>query len=270
MQRTAFNRIIALTLACATVAAACSNDSTSVDPIPNPLARSGTSGGTGGADTSGNSPAPAAPTSNGPVVSVRVTPQQAVLPVGYYLEIAAVGLDAAGQVVGNKLATYRSSDENIVKVAGDTGTIVGKAVGTAKIYATIDNHVDSATITVIPAPATEPPPPSRPGVASFDLAVSVSGALAGADTTKKTQIAGALVKLTRIGTVNGDTLATSVDAGSGTTDANGMVSFARLEGGAYMLDITPPAGSSYDPIKTGFGPPTSDHVMFAAVLQLKR
>ena len=270
MQRIAFNRIIALTLACATVAAACSSsDSTSVDPIPNPLARSGTSGGANGADSSGNSPAPTPPTSNGPVASVRVTPQQGVLSVGYYLEITAVGLDAAGQVVANKMATYRSSDANIVKVAGDTGTIVGKAVGTAKIYATIDNHVDSATITVVPAPDVQRPP-SQPGVASFDLAVSVSGALAGSDTSRKTPIAGALVKLTRVGTVNGDTLATSVDAGNGTTDANGMVSFARLAGGAYTVDVTPPAGSPYDGVKTGFGPPHTDHVNFATVLQSKR
>jgi Big-like domain-containing protein len=268
MQRITFNRIIALTLAFATVAAACSNDSTSIDPIPNPLTRSGTTGGAGGADTSGNSSAPTPPTSNGPVASVRVTPQQAVLPVGYYLEIAAVGLDAAGQVVANKVATYRSSDANIVTVTGDTGMIVGKALGTAKIYATIDDHVDSATVTVVPAPEVQPSP-SQPGVASFDLVVSVSGALAGADTSRKAAIAGALVKLTRVGTVTGDTLMTSVDGGSGTTDASGLVSFTRLTGGAYTVDITPPAGSSYDGIKTGFAPPHTDHVNFAAVLPPK-
>jgi hypothetical protein len=268
MTRSRLNRIIALTLTCATVsAAACSNDSGSVDPIAKPLANAGSGGGT---DTSGNTPTPTPPTSNGPVVSVRVTPQQASLAVGYYLEITAVGLDAAGQVVANKVATLRSSDANIVKVVSDTGTIVAKAIGTAKVYATIDNHVDSATVTVVAAPPTQPPPTSQPGVSSFDLNVAVLGAIAGADSSNSSPIAGALVKLTRIGGVTGDTLTTGIDAGSGTTDAKGIVSFAKLAGGAYTIDIAPPAGSVYEGMKIGFGAPHTDHVSFAAVLRQKR
>jgi hypothetical protein len=250
MQRIIFNRILPLALACGAVAAvACSDDTGGVSPIPQTSKQNGTGGN--GPDTS-HPPTP--PTSNGPVVSVRITPAQALISVGYYATLGAVGLDANGAAVLTKPATWRSADANIV-VASDTGIIYGKAIGTAKVYATIDGHTDSATVTVVSAPPVQTPPPA---VASFDLGAVVVGTPVGPDTTKTEPIAGAVVKLSRIGTVTGDTLSQAIDAGSAVTDANGAVSFKSLPGGAYAVNIAPPAGSPYGVIMTGFAPPRTN------------
>ena len=235
------------------IAAACGD--TSRSPLPSgPLA--GLSG-SGGQDSSHTPPATPPKTSNGPVVSVQVSPQQMTLPRGFYRELIATALDAQGVRVDHK-ATWRSSDASIVdmQIAGDSGVAFGKALGTAKVYATVDGHTDSATVTVIDAPPQTPPPSSEPGVAQFNFAVIVSGSLgAGLDTSKTELVPGATVKLTRLGGVSGDTLAAPVDAGSAVTDANGVASFTGLVGGSYTIDITPPADSPWAPMTVGIGPP---------------
>jgi hypothetical protein len=271
MQHRILTRLSVLALAVATiVATACSDDTGSVSPVVPTSAKTGTSGGTdstGHPDTSGTTTPP--PTSNGPVASIRVTPHTATLPIGYYLTIGVTALDANGAVVAGTPATFHSSDATIVSVVSDTGTIVGKALGTAKIYATVAGHTDSTTVTVTAAPATPPPTTLQPGVASFDMNVKVAAAVPGTDTSRTNPLAGAVVKLTRTGGVTGDTLATAIDAGSATTDANGNTSFKGLTGGAYMVDITPPAGSGLAAIKTGFAPPVDQTVNFTFVLRQK-
>ena len=271
MQRKILSRLSTISLACAAIVAACGGDTGLQSPVTPTAAKNGTAGPAG--DSTGTTPPATSPTSSGPVVAIRVTPQSATLPIGHYLTIGAVGLDAEGRVVVGKRATVRSADEAIVAVASDTGTIVGKALGTAKVYSTIDGFTDSTTITVIATPVsqgpTAPPATSQPGVSSFDLVATIVGSVPGSDTTRTTPVAGATLKLTRVGSVNGDTLATSVDAGSATTDASGGVSIRGLAGGAYVVDITPPAGSPYQRITTGFAPPHDSEIRMTFRLSSK-
>jgi len=131
----------------------------------------------------------------------------------------------------------------------DTGIVFGKTLGTAKVYATVDGHTDSASITVT-APITTPPPrdtgTTQPApVATFSLAVEVRGVVQAADTTLTEPVAGATVRAIRVLAVNGDTLNPSLAAGTAVTNANGMVTFSSLPGGGYTILATPPAGSRY-------------------------
>jgi len=251
-----FKRIVTLVaLAVAgAIAAACGD--TSRLPLPSgPLA--GISG-SGGPDSSTTPPTTTPPqTSNGPVASVQVSPHEMTLPKGFYRELIATAIDAHGVRVDHK-PTWRSSDASVVdmQIAGDSGVAFGKALGTAKVYATVDGHTDSATVTVIDAPPQTPPPPVEPGVGQFNFTVVVSGSLGtGADTSKTELVPGAIVRLRRIGGVSGDTLAVPVDAGSAVTDANGVASFSALAGGSYSIGITPPADSPWAPATVGIGPP---------------
>lgn len=252
MQRGIWTRSLHLVLLCgAFVAVACS-DPNATGPLADAAKQTGSGGGS---DTSTSPP----PTSNGPVASVRVTPQQLTVAVGATVFVSAVALDANGVRVLTQPATWRSGDANVVAVS-DTGALYGKAIGTTKVYATIDGHTDSATVTVTTALPSQPPSPS-PAVASFDLDAVVLGIVpGGADTTKTEAVPGATVKLARIGTVSGDTLSQAIDAGSAVADANGAVSFKGLAGGSYSVIITPPSGSPYQPVTTGFGPPRSSTV----------
>lgn len=241
------------------VAMACSGDRSPVSP----QVRSAVNAGK--ADTSSNSPGSSS-TSAGAVASVQVFPQQATITVGGYFTFSARPLDAKGALVANTVATWTSSNSAIV-IPSDTGLVYGKSLGTAKVYAAIDGHVDSATVTVVAAPTPPPPPP--PAVSSFDLQVMVGRRVPGADTSHVAPIAGVAVKLTRTGGVTGDTLATSVDAGSATTDAAGVARFKGLTGGSYSVDVTPPAGSSYAAAHLGFAPPRSTTLAIDVALQPK-
>lgn len=262
MQRSIFNRILGLALGCGTiVAVACSDDASTAGPLAQTSKQSG-SNGTG----SDSSQSPTPPTSNGPVVSVRVVPAQATVFLGNYMELALIALDANGAQVSTKSATWRSSNANIV-IASDTGVIYGKALGTAEVYATIQGHTDSATVTVVPALPNQPPP--SPAVASFDLNAVISGMVPGSDTSKTEPIAGAVVKLSRVGGVTGDTLSQPIDAGSAVADANGAVSFKSLTGGSYAVSITPPAGSPYAGLITGFAPPRTSALQLQFKLSRK-
>jgi hypothetical protein len=259
MQRSIFNRMLGLALGCALIlAVACSDDAGTAGPLTQTSKQSGSNGT--GSDSS-QSP----PMSNGPVVSVRVIPARAVIPLGQYIELSAIALDANGARVATKPATWRSADPNIV-IASDTGVMYGKTLGTTKVYATIDGHTDSATVTVVPALPNQPP---APVVASFDLNAVILGMLPGSDTSKSESIAGAVVKLSRVGGVTGDTLSQPVDPGSAVTDANGAVSFKALLGGSYAVNITPPAGSPYAALTTGFAPPRTSPMQLQFKLSRK-
>jgi hypothetical protein len=261
MQRSIFNRILGLALGCGSiVAVACSDDAGTADPAVQTSKQNGPNGT--GSDSS-QSPTP--PTSNGPVVSVRVVPAQANIPLGYYMELGLVALDAKGAQVSTKAATWRSADPNIV-IASDTGVMYGKALGTTKVFATLEGHTDSATVTVVPAPSNQPPPPV---LASFDLNATILGMLPGSDTSKSEPIVGAVVRLSRVGGVTGDTLSQPIDAGSAVADANGAVSFKSLPGGSYAVSITPPAGSPYAALMTGFAPPRTSPMQLQFKLSRK-
>jgi len=221
------------------IAVACGSDSTSpLDDIASATKTSGTdsSGGGGGNNT----------------VGLVITPSNLTLAVGWYAGLNVALRDASGKLTP-KRATLTSSNPSIVAVVGDTGVVQGKAVGTATITATADGATAVATVTVTAAPP--PPTPTPPPVSEFSVKVVAMGLIPGSDTSRAERIAGATVKIQRVGGVTGDTLKTPIDAGSAVSDANGEVNFSKLPGGSYEIRIVPAAGSPYEPGFLGFGPP---------------
>jgi hypothetical protein len=274
MQQRFFTRTTTLMFAItAVVLGACSSDSTSFPPTVPAAVKTGASTAPG--DTTPTPPTSTPPTSSGPVAAVVITPHNVMVPLATAFALSVTGFDASGVQVGGAAATFSSSDPSIVSIAiklTDSVAVKAVALGTAKVYATINGHTDSTTITVVPATppsATPTPTPPAPGVTSFDFNGTIVSQLAGSDTSKTAPVAGALVKLSRIGTTTGDTLSTSVDAGSATTDANGKISFKGLTGGAYAVDITPPSGSNLSAFRSGFGAPHDAVVNFTFKLFTK-
>jgi hypothetical protein len=179
----------------------------------------------------------------------------------------AIGLDARGTHVRPTKATWRSSNPDVL-IASDSGVFYAKAIGSARVYGTIEGYVDSSSVTVI-ARRDSSVAPQQPAVSSFDLTATVLGALQGPDTSRTETVAGASVRLTRVMGVQGDTLKSPVDAGSAVSDANGVVTFKGLAGGGYTMDITPTAGSPYASVRTGFGPPRVTDMRVRIVLMRK-
>jgi hypothetical protein len=245
------------------VAVACGSDvSSPVDGVP-----STTKGPGGGPDSAGGGNNGRGGGGNGPVASVTIdSPTVAVIiPAGFLARFHATARNAGGHIVAKPIS-WRSSDTTVA-IATDTGVVFAVAVGTAKIYASVDGHADSATVTVIPAP---PPPPPPPGpVAEFNMTVVAMGAIPGTDTSRTERIAGATVTLMRIGGISGDTLTTPVNAGSAVTDANGEARFIKLVGGSYSIRVTPPATSAFAETLTGIGPPTLNDITVHVTLQRK-
>jgi hypothetical protein len=216
----------------------------------------------GGTDTSDT------PTSTGPVASVAVTPKNSTVRMGYHALFTATPLDDKGVHVSGKTATWRSSDPSVL-VASDTGIFYAKAIGSAKVYGTVDGHVDSASVVVTAAPPdttiNQPPPPAP--VSTFNLTLTVAGAVAGTDTSKTQLVAGATITVTRVMGVHGDTLNPGVLAGTVTTDANGVASLSNLPGGSYTFVATPAAGSGYLASSFGIGAPSVNDARVRIVLR---
>jgi hypothetical protein len=267
MQRRLIARISALAIAtAAVVAVGCSNDTSGVNP--GDPAASKTGANSSGSDST---PTPQTPPTPATVASVQVTPHSGMLPLTYTLTFAAAAFDAHGTYIPGKTAKFTSSDPSILAqgiVLADSANFIAKALGTAKVYATIDGHTDSATIVVVNSlPAAPAPSAVDKFMASVHVAVPAPGS--GTDTSASAPLAGARVVLHRVGTTSGDSLSTPEDAGSATTDAHGGVVFQTLVGGTYRVDITPPDGSPYLPMQTGFAPPRTPTVNLAVVLQKK-
>ena len=250
----------------AAVAIACGGDVASPLEEGGPSATKGTNKGTDSSGGNGNG-GNGGQTSNGPVTSVTLSPRTLNLPVGYYSGLVATARDAQGARVVKPVA-WRSSNTAVVSIASDTGVVRGISVGTAKIYATVDGHTDSATVTVVPTPPPPPPPPPpAAAVAEFNMVVVAFGRIPGADTSSTERIAGATVTLTRRGTAAGDSLATPVDAGSAVTDSRGEAKFTKLTGGTYSIRITPPAGSPYAETMSGIAPPRQADITVHVTMQ---
>lgn len=211
----------------------------------------------GGTDTTGTSSNPT-PTSTGPVASVTLTPAQLSVAKGNYAGLTVNAYDAKGVRVAGKRATWVSSNVNVVAL-GDTGGVVfGKDLGNAVVTATIDGISATSSVTVVAAPP--PPPPPQPPVASFSLRVKVAGFLGDSTLNRTDPVAGATVKLKRVGGISGDSLTAPIDAGTATTDAAGQADFANLPGGTYSVEVSPPAGSPYRPLYGMIAPPRESKV----------
>jgi hypothetical protein len=263
------NRLTLFALGAAFVAlVSCGGDSTIAPDRPSSASQTSGGGGGAGNDTSGGGP-PA--TSNGPVASVVVSPKQVSIPQGYYTHFIARPLDAKGVLVAGKKPQWRSSNANVA-VASDTGIVYGKAMGTAKIYATVDGFTDSASISVTAA-APPPPPPDTgktpPAAAAFALNVVTVGVLPGPDTSATEPVGGVTVTVTRVASVTGDTLRPSIAAGTAVTNARGEASFKDLPGGYYTILATPPAASPYRVASWGLTPPRTSEVNVRIVLPRK-
>ncbi|HEX3868688.1 MAG TPA: hypothetical protein VHV78_18130, partial [Gemmatimonadaceae bacterium] len=207
------------------------------------------------------------PTSSGPAVAIVVSPKQLSIHAGWYGELIDTARDQHGAFV-TRVATWRSSNPAVV-IVKDTGVVYGNAPGTAFVYASLDGHTDSATVTVTAAHARTTPTDTAhadSATTTFDLTYIVNGAASVSDTTTTTPVAGAVVALSRVIGVNGDTLSSSDTATQAITDASGAATFTGLKGGAYHVVITPPAGSPYRAATGGFGPPISSDVTIHATL----
>lgn len=111
---------------------------------------------------------------------------------------------------------------------------------------------DSTDTTPRPAPVT-----------AFDLTVTVlaggSGHGASVDTLGTTPVPGAVVTLTRVRTLQGDTVTTDVSAGVAVADAQGQVRFVQVPNGYFfVVRATPPAGHAFGPAALRFAPGLSE------------
>lgn len=242
--------------------AACSS-SDSVAPIGGPSSNLGTPGKTGGKDSSQGG-SPTTPPSAGPAKTLSLSTHALDMARGYYAVVVATARDAAGVRVA-KAVTWRSSNNTIVTV--DTGGLVrANAVGSAKLYASIDGLTDSVAITVFAAPLGPPPSDSAKAVAQFNLTVSAFGSVSVADTTSAVRIPGATVNLFRVGDANGTPFDQPQPAGSAVTNANGEAQFSQLAGGSYSIRVTPPANSGYLAQEASIWPPSQSEVSVKVLL----
>jgi len=86
-----------------------------------------------------------------PVASVAVTPTAASIVVNQSVQLTAVARDANGAVLTGRAVTWTSENADLAAVL-QTGEVLGRAVGTTTVHATIESQTASATITVTPPP----------------------------------------------------------------------------------------------------------------------
>lgn len=85
-----------------------------------------------------------------PVSSVVITPANPpVEEKGGLRQLTATAMDAAGNVLSGRTATWTSSAPDKAKIDPVTGLVTGVAVGTATITATIETKSQTTTITVV-------------------------------------------------------------------------------------------------------------------------
>lgn len=86
-----------------------------------------------------------------PVASVSVTPATLVLHPQWTEPLTVTLRDAAGLLLGNRVVTYASSDENIAKVSA-SGVVTGAGTGNATITVTSEGQTATLAISVTNAP----------------------------------------------------------------------------------------------------------------------
>lgn len=86
-----------------------------------------------------------------PITSVVVGPNQATLRVSTTLQLTDTALDGGGAPITSQPATWASNNTSVATVNG-SGLVVARAVGTARISATVAGITGAATITVTLVP----------------------------------------------------------------------------------------------------------------------
>ena len=88
-----------------------------------------------------------------PVATVSLRPDSTGVFVGATTTLTAALLDAAGDTIRQRTATFSSVDTTLATVSA-TGVVTGVRVGRARIVATRENRADTSTVTVTLRPVS--------------------------------------------------------------------------------------------------------------------
>jgi uncharacterized protein YjdB len=102
---------------------------------------------------SASAPVRVLPPSTVPVARVRIQPDSLVLTAGSTGDFNAVALDAQGNALTGRTVTWTTSDAQVAAL-GSGGAVTGVAQGVAQVSATVEGVTASATVRVLPRPAT--------------------------------------------------------------------------------------------------------------------
>ncbi|MGH7444838.1 MAG: Ig-like domain-containing protein, partial [Longimicrobiales bacterium] len=108
------------------------------------------------------------------VANVEVEPVGRDLTSGETFQMTAVAIDASGDTVPDKAATWSSSAEDVASVSPG-GLVTARQIGSAVITATIEGHSGSTTVSVVCSNEA----PAGSSVSSSPLAVGGSATLTG-------------------------------------------------------------------------------------------
>ena len=102
-------------------------------------------------------PPPPPPANPGRLV---ISPPAAQLLVGDTTRLTATRLDSSGVVISAGIVSWTSLATQTATVSG-SGLVTGIAPGTARVVASVDALADTADVTVVAPPPTDPPPGTR-------------------------------------------------------------------------------------------------------------
>jgi hypothetical protein len=220
--------------------------------------------------------------------AISLAPRSATVMVGHGVLVRAQVVDASGQPVAGAQASWVSTNPAVATamalpdsgLRSDHGRAAVRAIGagTALIIASYDKVADTATITVVPRTDSVPTPPQR--AKEFDLTARVTALVATGEVVRDSilqrldPIPGSRVTVTLLPLLPGETVPAGVTAittptvaGTATADAQGRVSFTKLTGSRFRIDVEPPAGSGWKAASVEMGPPFGGAVHREVMLQ---
>jgi uncharacterized protein YjdB len=196
-----------------------------------------------------------------PVVSVRITPQQAVhiVRVGQSVQLGAECLNGASEVLPDRSPAWNSSNPVIASVTS-TGLVTGLAVGNATISASCNNVVGTtvAQVTLVPVSSIAVTPPQMNLLVGQQQQLSVT-ALDSANNLLSTQ--GRVVTWTSdnlpVATVSSQGVVVGVSAGNANVRVN-------IDG---VLSPVVPVGVQQVPVAAVTVSPANVRVGFGVTMQ---
>lgn len=195
--------------------------------------------------------------SNQPVASVVVSPNPAVVHVGYTRAFFAVARNAANQPLPGRIVVWTSSNQSVATVDQGTGLVTGVSQGSAQILATSEGVTGFATVSidlvgvssvsVVPATSTLMPGQQVPLAATprDSAGNAIAGAALGGRTTTWLSLN------TAVATVNTTGLVTAVAQGAanitatiGGTSGQAAITVSPLPGATQLAIITQPSATA--------------------------